>query len=165
MATSRNAKEACDLLDADHRAIKKLFKTYEELAGSRARSAAQKKLDLARRIGLELTVHMQIEEDLFYPALRAVIKDCALLDGATVEHDVIKELVAQIQQGEGHALTDARVRVLGESMDRHVKQERNVLFAKARAARKLNLIALGAQLEARKESLLMEMADEGVLVD
>lgn len=165
MATIRPGKDACDLLDADHRAFKKLFKTYEELAGSRARSAAQKKLDLSRRIGLELTVHLQIEDELFYPALRGVIKDTDLLDGATVEHDLIKELVAQIQQGEGHALTDARIRVLGESLDRHVKQERNVLFAKARAARKLDLVALRERLEARKETLLMEMADTGALVD
>ena len=165
MATSRTGKEACDLLDADHRAIKKLFKTYEELAGSRARSASQKKLDLSRRISLEITVHLQIEEELFHPALRAVIKDTALLDGAMVESDLIKELVAQIQQGEGHALTDARVRVLGESIDRHIKQQRNAMFPKARAARKLDLFTLAEQLEARKQTLLMEMTDTGALVD
>ena len=165
MATSRTGKEACDLLDADHRAIKKLFKTYEELAGSRARSASQKKLDLSRRIGQELTVHLQIEEELFYPALRAVVKDTVLLDVATVEDDLIKELVAQIQQGEGHALTDARVRVLGESIDRHIKQQRNAMFPKARAARKLDLITLAEQLEARKQTLLMEMTDTGALGD
>ncbi len=70
MPSTRAGKDACDLLDADHRAVKKMFKDYEELTGSRARSAAQKKLELARHICMELTVHAQIEEEIFYPALR-----------------------------------------------------------------------------------------------
>ncbi len=165
MATSRSGKDACDLLDADHRAVKKLFKEYEELAGSRARGVAQKKLVLARRICLELTVHAQIEDELFYPALRAAIKEGSLIDEASVEHGAMKELVAQIQQAEDDPLNDARVRVLGEYVDHHVKEERTELFAKARAARKLDLIALREQLEERKQALMMEMADQGELVD
>jgi hemerythrin superfamily protein len=64
---TRAPKDACDLLDADHRKVQKMFKDYEELAGSRARGAAQKKMDLARQICMELTVHAQIEEEIFYP--------------------------------------------------------------------------------------------------
>ncbi|HYF43041.1 MAG TPA: hemerythrin domain-containing protein, partial [Ramlibacter sp.] len=78
MPSTRSAKDACDLLDADHRAVKKMFKEFEELTGSRARSAAQKKMDLARQICMELTVHAQIEEEIFYPALRQAIKDTDL---------------------------------------------------------------------------------------
>lgn len=169
MATSRSGKDACDLLDADHRAVKKMFKEYEELAGSRARGAAQKKQELARRICLELTVHAQIEEELFYPALRAAIKEGALIDEAAVEHGAMKELVALIQQADADPqrdpLTDARVRVLGEYVDHHVKEERTELFARARAARKLDLLALREQLEERKLALMMEMADAGEMVD
>mgnify|MGYP000570655597 CR=1 FL=1 len=66
MATSRTGKDACDLLDADHRALKKLFKEYHELAGSRARGAAQRRLELAHRICRELTVHAQVEEEILY---------------------------------------------------------------------------------------------------
>ena len=165
MATSRSGKDACDLLDADHRAVKKLFKEYQALAGSRARSASVKKQELSRRICLELTVHAQIEEELFYPALRAALKEGALLDEASVEHGVMKELIAQIQQAPGDTLTDARVQVLAEYVDHHVKEERTELFAKARAARKLDLIALREELDERKQALMMEMADQGALVD
>ncbi len=162
MATSRSGKDACDLLDADHRALKKLFKEYDMLAGSRARSAAQKKLDLARRICMELSVHAQIEEELFYPALRVAIKDADLLDEAQVEHQTLKDLITQIQSsGVGDELFDAKVRVLGEYMDHHVKEERTEMFAKARAARKLDLMALRDQLEDRKELLMSEMAEMG----
>ena len=152
-------KDACDLLDADHKAVKKLFKAYEELAGSRARSAAQKKMDLARQICQDLTVHARIEEEIFYPALRAALKDTAVLDEATVEHQGAKDLIAQIEAAAGaDEMFDAKVKVLGEYIDHHVKEERTEMFPKARAARKLDLIAIRDQLEARKEELMAGMA-------
>ena len=158
MAT-RSEKDACDLLDADHKAVKKLFNAYEELAGSRARSAAQKKMDLARQICQELTVHAQIEEEIFYPALRAALKDTAMLDEATVEHQGAKDLIAQIEAAAGaDEMFDAKVKVLGEYIDHHVKEERTEMFPKARAARKLDLIAIRDLLEARKEELMAGMA-------
>jgi len=157
MAT-RAQKDACDLLDADHRNVKKMFKEYEELTQSRARSAAQKKMDLARQICMELTVHAQIEEEIFYPALRGAIKDTDMLDEAAVEHQSAKDLIAQIQEaGEPSDMFDAKVKVLGEYIDHHVKEEKNEIFPKARAARKLDLMAMREELETRKEELLSEM--------
>jgi hemerythrin-like domain-containing protein len=157
MAT-RSAKDACDLLDADHKAVKKMFKEYEELTGSRARSAAQKKLDLAKQICMELTVHAQIEEEIFYPALRAAIKETDLLAEAEVEHQSAKDLIAQIQEmADADEKFDAKVTVLGEYIDHHVKEEKNEIFPKARSARKLDLIAMREQLETRKEELMSEM--------
>jgi len=158
MAT-RSAKDACDLLDADHRNVKKMFKEFEELTASRARSASQKKMDLARQICMELTVHAQIEEEIFYPALRAAIKDTDLLDEAEVEHQSAKDLIAQIQQAtEPDDKFEAKVKVLGEYVDHHVKEEKGEIFPKARAARKLDLIAMREQLETRKEELMAETA-------
>ncbi len=158
MAT-RAEKDACDLLDADHKAVKKMFKEYEELSGSKARSAAQKKMDLARQICHELTVHAQIEEEIFYPALREVLKDTDMLAEAEVEHQSAKDLIAQIEgMGEPDEMFDAKVKVLGEYIDHHVKEERNEIFPKARSARKLDLIAMRDELMARKEELMGEMA-------
>jgi len=157
MAT-RAQKDACDLLDADHRNVKKMFKEFEELTQSRARSASQKKMDLARQICMELTVHAQIEEEIFYPALRQAIKDTDMLDEAAVEHQSAKDLIAQIQEaGEPDDMFEAKVKVLGEYIDHHVKEEKNEIFPKARAARKLDLIAMREELETRKEELMSEM--------
>jgi hemerythrin superfamily protein len=159
MAT-RSEKDACDLLDADHKAVKKMFKEYEELTNSRSRSAGQKKMDLAHQICQELTVHAQIEEEIFYPALRAAIKDTDLLAEAEVEHQSAKDLIAQIQgMGEADEMFDAKVTVLGEYIDHHVKEERNEIFPKARAARKLNLVAMREDLQARKEELTADMGE------
>ncbi|MEJ7931344.1 hemerythrin domain-containing protein [Ramlibacter sp. AN1015] len=155
---STRSKDACDLLDADHRAVKKMFKEFEELTQSRARSAGQKKLDLARRICMELTVHTQIEEEIFYPALRRTIKEGDLLAEAEVEHQSAKDLIAQIQEmGEADEMFDAKVTVLGEYVDHHVKEEKNEIFPKARSAKKLDLVAMRDELEARKEELMGEM--------
>ena len=159
MPNTRGEKDACDLLDADHRAVKKMFKEYDELTGSRARGAAQKKLDLARQICHELAVHAQVEEELFYPALRAVLKETDTLAEAEVEHQSAKDLIAQIEgMAEADEMFDAKVKVLGEYIDHHVKEERNEMFPKARAARKLDLVALRDELMQRKEELMGEMA-------
>jgi hemerythrin superfamily protein len=159
MAT-RSAKDACDLLDADHKAVKKMFKEYEELTNSRGRSVPQKKMDLARQICQELTVHAQIEEEIFYPALRAAIKDTDLIAEAEVEHASAKDLIAQIQgMGEADEMFDAKVTVLGEYIDHHVKEERNEIFPKARAARKLDLVSMRDDLQARKEELMADTSE------
>ena len=160
MATTKRAEpDACALLDADHRNVKKMFKAYEELTSSRAASASQKKRDLANEICMELTVHAQIEEEIFYPAVRAAIKATDLLDEAEVEHASAKDLIAQIQDAAAvDDKFDAKVIVLGEYIDHHVKEERNEIFVKARAARGLDLVAMREQLEARKEELMAEVA-------
>lgn len=153
--TPRQEADACSLLDADHKAVKKLFKAYEEIAHSRARGVAQRKVELAHEICRELTAHATIEEEIFYPALRENLKDTEPLAEAEVEHAGAKELIAQIERlDEADELFDAKVKVLGEYIDHHVKEERNRIFPKARAARGLDLVAMRQALLARKEALL-----------
>ena len=159
MPTTRGAKDACDLLDADHKAVKKLFKEYDELSESRARNTSQRKKELAQQICQELTVHAQVEEEIFYPAIREAIKDTDLIAEASVEHQTAKDLIAQIQgMGEPDEMFDAKVKVLGEYIDHHVKEEKGEIFPKARAARKLDLVAMREEIEARKEELMSEMS-------
>lgn len=87
--------------------------------------------------------------------MRAAIKADDLLDEAEVEHASAKDLIAQIKSGdESEPKWCAKVQVLGEYIDHHVKEERGEIFPKARAAKKLDLVAMKAQLETRKEELL-----------
>src|SRR4051812_16588669 len=159
--TKRAEPDACSLLDTDHKNVKKMFTAYEELANSKAASAADKKRELASQICAELTVHTQIEEEIFYPAVREAIKETDLLDEAEVEHASAKDLIAQIQEAtEIDDMFDAKVKVLGEYIDHHVKEERNEMFPKARAARGLDLVAMREQLMARKEELMGELMGE-----
>ena len=158
--TKRAEPDACSLLDTDHKNVKKMFTAYEELTKSKAASASQKKRELADQICMALTVHTRIEEEIFYPAVREAIRETDMLDEAEVEHASAKELIAQIQ----HATDlddkfDAKVKVLGEYIDHHVKEERNEMFPKARAS-KLDLVAMREQLATRKEELMAEMVGE-----
>ena len=151
-------KDACELLDADHIAVKHLFVEYARLATADPGSAGERQA-LANQICGELTVHAQIEEEIFYPALRAVLKETDLIAEAEVEHQSAKDLIAQIEgMGEADEMFDAKVTVLGEYIDHHVKEERNEIFPKARSARKLDLVAMRDELMARKEELMGEMA-------
>jgi hypothetical protein len=155
MATSRTEADACTLLDTDHKAVKKMFKAYEELAHSKARGVSEKKLTLAHEICQELTVHATIEEEIFYPALREALKDTDMLAEAEVEHAGAKDLIAQIEaMDQVDEMFDAKVKVLSEYIDHHVKEERNEIFPKARASRQLDLVAMRETLLARKEALM-----------
>lgn len=145
-------KDACDLLDADHKAVKKMFTEFEELAESRG--SREKKRMLADKICRELTVHAQIEEEIFYPPVRKAIKEELMMNEAEVEHTTAKDLISRIQEmGPDDALFDATVLVLGEYIDHHVKEERSEIFPKARAT-KLDLIKMRDALQARKEELM-----------
>ena len=156
MATpTPRTKDACDLLDADHKAVKALFKEFDGLTASKAKSAMARKQELAHKICQELAVHATIEEEIFYPAVRAAIKDNDLLNEAEVEHASCKELIAQIEASDpSDSKFDAKVTVLGEYIDHLVKEERTEMFPKARAVRRLDLVALRGVLEARKADLL-----------
>jgi hemerythrin-like domain-containing protein len=155
MPTTRQ-KDACDLLDSDHKAVKKMFSEFEELTETRG-NTREKKRQLAENICRELTVHAQIEEEIFYPAIRKAINDELMMNEAEVEHTSAKDLIAQIQGMEpGDALYDATVLVLGEYVDHHIKEERTEMFPKARAS-KVDLVKMRGMLQSRKDALMAEL--------
>jgi hemerythrin superfamily protein len=160
-AAAKRQKDACDLLDADHKTVKAMFKEYATLTESRSRSPAKKR-QLAEQICKELTVHATIEEEIFYPAVRKAIKDNALMNEATVEHASAKELIAQIKgMDASDEMFDAKVTVLGEYIDHHVKEERSEMFIQARKT-KLDLVKLGEQLQRRKQALMAEQSTPSI---
>ena len=148
-----NAKkyDAVDLLDADHVAVKKLFTAYKKLCDNDASS--EDKEEIATQICQALSVHAQIEEEIFYPQVREAINDDNLLDEAEVEHSTAKDLIAQLtDMNSDDDLYDAKVKVLGEYIDHHVKEEREEMFVKARKTN-LDLVAMADELSARKIEL------------
>lgn len=149
--------DAVDLLDADHKAVKKLFMDYQKLCDGNAPAAQRRKL--AERICTELTVHARIEEEIFYPQVRKAIGEDALMQEALAEHAAVKDLVGKIQamkkQDEQY---DAAVMLLGKQVDHHVMEEREQIFLKARRAA-LDLRGMTEALFERKAELKESMRE------
>jgi hemerythrin superfamily protein len=144
-------RDAIALLRADHQLVQELFDKFEKTR------AEDRKAALAEQICNELTVHAQIEEEIFYPAAREAIRDEDLIHEATVEHQSAKDLIAQIEASDpSDELFDAKVKVLGEYVKHHVKEEQNELFPQVRKT-KLDLKELGERLMTRKQELMAQM--------
>ena len=151
-------EDAVDLLDADHKLVQKLFLEFQGLCDDGG--PAEAKGELAAKICQDLTVHTQIEEEIFYPRVRAAIDDDALMDEALQEHAEAKEAIAQIQamdpRDDGY---DIAVMQLFSSVMDHVMDEREKLFLKARYS-SADLRGMVPQLHERKKALQMQLQKE-----
>lgn len=143
-----------DSLQAALRFLRSLLPTAALPRDEKTKSDAKKK-KLVDQICKELTIHTQIEEEIFYPAFKEALRDKELVPEANVEHQSVKDLIAQVQGVEPSGETyDAKVKVMGEFVKHHVKEEQNEMFPKAKKNAKLDLIALGERMFARKQELL-----------
>jgi len=152
--------DAIEMLKADHRRVEELFDTYQ-----RARRRAEKS-KIAQQICLELTIHAELEEEIFYPACREHVDD-PLLDEAQVEHDTAKILVAEIAMGtpQNDPFFDAKVMVLAEYIRHHVQEEEknaDSIFAKALEGG-VDTAKLGSRMMQRREELMDEFSEELLL--
>lgn len=151
-------QDAIKLLTEDHREVEALFEKFEKASGD------GRKEKIARQICTELKVHAMIEEEIFYPALRGKIDDDDL-DEAVVEHDGAKVLINDIEAGgPDDDFYEAKVKVLKEQIEHHVKEEERQhgnIFSQARKT-DVDLEALGQEMAARKREL-MEQAEAGGL--
>jgi len=157
-ATSHASKpDAIQILTADHREVSKIFEQFEKI---KDKYDAAKKQSLVKRACDELTIHAQVEEEIFYPALREALEDDDLIDEAEVEHASAKQLIAELANMEpGDDLYDAKFTVLGEYVKHHVKEERNEIFPKAKKS-KMDLKQLGQEIAERKEQMKSELGLE-----
>lgn len=158
--TNRSGSKQLDAIEQlmrDHREVEALFDDFKKLVEADA-EPGEKGL-VAAQICTDLTLHAQIEEELFYPAAREVLDEQELLDEATVEHASAKDLMAQIEAMEFDAeLFDATVTVLGEYIKHHVQEEEKEMFPKLKKGG-LDAKSLGLQMEERREALKAQAAD------
>jgi hemerythrin superfamily protein len=150
--TGRRDPLAIRLLKQDHREVEKMFDEYEQL------DSDSEKLALFNQIALALKVHTQIEEEILYPEERGDVED-DLIDEAYVEHDSAKKMIAEIEaMNPGDEFYDAKVKVLGEYIKHHVKEEEQPggFFAQAKKGDE-DLDEMGERMKARKEELMAKM--------
>ena len=147
--TGRRDPLAVSLLKKDHREVEGWFDEYEQLDDD------AEKLALFGKIALALKVHTQLEEEIFYPAERGDVED-DMLDEAYVEHAGAKKLIAEIEgMKPGEEFYDAKVKVLGEYIKHHVKEEEQPggIFAQAKKGDE-DLEAMGERIQLRKQELM-----------
>lgn len=150
-SASSTQMDAIELLTEDHKKVKKLFKEFESLQKKEA--SKDQKAELVKEICLELTIHAQIEEEIFYPSVRSAIKEQDLMDEAQVEHASAKDLIHQLEtMAPEDDLYDAKVTVLAEYIDHHVKEEEKEMFPLVKKT-KLDMDKIGEDMSARKEKL------------
>jgi hemerythrin superfamily protein len=145
-------QDAIALLTADHREVHEMFEQFEQL-GDRATTSKEKLKD---KICKALIAHTTIEEEIFYPAVRAakIEEGEDMVDEAIVEHAAAKDLIKQLQEMQpDDDLYDAKVKVLSEQIEHHVKEEEKEMFPKARKSG-LDLRALGQEMALRKQELM-----------
>jgi flagellar hook-basal body complex protein FliE len=154
-STGKGAQDVLELLKEDHKKVNKMFEQFEKMKENEDEDQEAKQL-LVETACAELTIHAQVEEELFYPALREAIDDEDMLDEAEVEHNTAKQLITELAAMQpGDELYDAKFTVLGEYVKHHVQEEEKEMFQKAKKA-KLDLVAMAEQVMERK----MELRDE-----
>ena len=149
--TRRTKNNAIKLLTEDHSKVKKMFNEFVKLS---KKSDEAGKEELATQICKELTVHAQLEEEIFYPAVREAIEDDDLMNEAMVEHASAKDLIAQIQSmAASDPMYEAVVTVLGEYINHHIEEEQNEMFPNVQKS-DMDLEELGLEMAERKEALV-----------
>jgi hemerythrin superfamily protein len=155
--------DAIALLKTDHAAVKKLFESEKKLN----KADGKKKEGIFNQIKAALEVHATIEEEIFYPAVKAAraknVKD--EVREAYEEHKQIKSLLTQIAGITSADETyDMKIKVLREDVEHHVKEEETEMFPDAkRFLGEKRLMELGAQLEARKQQIEKDRASKPAL--
>jgi hemerythrin len=148
---------AIALLKSDHHRFRSLFDKANEAEGDALVAAA-------RELCMRLSVHMTIEEELLYPALKPVI-GAKEIDEGIVEHDAGKKLMIEIENLDGtEELYKSKVHVLGEQTVHHIDEEDEELFEDAKEAHeagKVDLDALGEKMRARQAELYASIAETG----
>ena len=143
------APDAIELLKKDHAAVKQAFKQFEK-AKYKDPNAMR---EFVATICKDLTMHTKLEEELFYPAVRAKIKDDELMNEALVEHNSENTLIADIEKQQGDdPMLKPSVTVLAEYVQHHIREEEREIMPKAKRL-KLDLAGLAEQLLTRKEEL------------
>lgn len=149
--------DALSQLKQDHEEVEMLFSQCEQ--PQPASGASDPRADLIRHICRELTVHAQLEEQVFYPALREAGVDSRLLDEAVQEHAEAKQLIAQLERNaSGDAVIEPLQRLMA-AVRQHVQEEESQLFPAARE-HNIDLSALGRRLSECKPQVKQQAREQ-----
>lgn len=138
--------DAISRIVAEHAELQQMFTAFEN-----TRSVNNKRF-LVQRICTTVVVHAQVKEEIFYPAVEAVMQQ------STPQHAAMKALVAHIQSLEPVAeQIDGPIQVLAEEVNQHVSTLRENMLPQVKASR-IDLVELGDRMARRKAELIARHA-------
>lgn len=146
--------DALEMLKDDHRQVEALFKQYEQLASGDDVAAKEA---IATDICEKLTIHAQMEEEVFYPAARQVLDKQQIIDEAEEDHADAKELIAELEEmsAEDDAY-DRTVKSLSDAIAHHVEEEEGEMFTKLRQAG-METESIGERMAKWKQEIMDEL--------
>lgn len=153
-SSGKRQPQAIMMLVDDHRMVQKLFKQFEKTEDEGEQE------QLATEICNELSVHADLEEQVFYPAARGALEEADVVEEAEVEHHVARDLIERIRQAnprDGEYC--AMVTVLGEYVNHHIQEEEKELFPQVKKS-ELDLESLAEDMQQRKHELREQMGLE-----
>jgi nitrite reductase/ring-hydroxylating ferredoxin subunit/uncharacterized membrane protein len=137
-------RTAVEVLTEHHMLLRRLF---ERIAA--APRGDPRRRDLLRTLASELEIHEQVEDSIFYPAVRPVSEDVPI---AHAEHRQLSDLLAMtLKLDTGSAAFEEHLRALHEAVDHHAGSEERSMFVEARRVGDARLRELGRALEAMLE--------------
>jgi len=147
--------DAIALLKADHEKMKGLLNELE----ATTERGVKTRTELFATIKGELTLHEIIEEEIFYPELKAHPKATDIVLEAYEEHHVVDLLMGELEALDvGDETWGAKALVMKENVEHHMEEEEGDMFKKARQVfEAAELDELGQRMEARKQSASREM--------
>jgi hypothetical protein len=147
--------DAIALLKADHEKMRGLLNELE----ATTERGVKTRTELFATIKGELTLHEIIEEEIFYPELKAHPKAKDIVLEAYEEHHVVDLLMGELEALDvGDETWGAKALVMKENVEHHMEEEEGDMFKKARQVfEAAELDELGQRMEARKQSASQEM--------
>ena len=144
-----------NMIRMDHTHVMVTFHQYE------ADTAPGTKKALVNTASVALEIHAQLEEEIFYPAVRRVVTDPVVIDKSVPEHDEMKRLIAKLREMEPtDADYDRTFMELMRDVMHHVADEESVLLPAAERLLADQLEELGAQMTKRRLQLVAARAGE-----
>jgi iron-sulfur cluster repair protein YtfE (RIC family) len=157
--TKIRVRKATALLREDHENVKQLFSAYEEIE----KEDVEQKSKLFRALKKELTIHAQIEEEIFYPAIEGSGDEEAeeLIKEANEEHRLVKQLLEELAElGPESDDFDAKLKVLKENVLHHAEEEQEEIFPCFDELDKDEREQISETLASRKQQLSQEGIEE-----
>jgi hemerythrin superfamily protein len=151
-ASSKNsARDAVDSLKADHQEVKKLFEQLDTITKQGA--SDDEKSALVAKIRDELSVHESVENEVFFPAVREILRKKDVLQEATEDQEEAGDAIQALSDLKpGDAGYDKKLSELGSKIAAHAAEEEKDVFPQVKNSN-IDTEALGEKMSTRKEDL------------